>query len=89
MNSLIGTWVLCSVGFTSYNPALKKEVYINATNIKCQVIDDQIMKVGSPGWWRSPIVVDCSKELGWLKPTNTDGIFTFMKEDKDCDYGEI
>lgn len=89
MNSLIGTWILCNIAFTSYNPALKREVEIKASNVKCQVIDDRYMKVGSPGWERSPIWVDCSKEINWLKPTNTDGTFHFMKEDKDCDYGEI
>ena len=86
MNSLIGTIVLCNITFTSLNPVLKRAVSITAENVKCVVTDDRIMKVGDPMWKRSPVYVDCSKEIAWLNPTSTDGIFMFFKEDNDCDF---
>ena len=86
MKTLIGTWVTCSVSFWSHNPGLGKDVKIEANCIACQVIDDRLMKVGSPSSERTPIVVDCSKAIGWLKPIGTDGVFTFLKENGDCDY---
>lgn len=85
MKSLIGTWLLCTVNFTSYNPDIKKPVNITA-NVRCLVVDDSFSGVGSEDWNRHPIIVDCSKDIMWLKPTNSNGLFTFMKEDKDCIY---
>ena len=87
MKTLIGMWLTCSVSFTSYHPGLKRDVIMHAEDVKCQVLDDQIDPVGSPEWTRHPIVMDCRNAILWLKPTNTNGVFTFMKEDKDCDYG--
>lgn len=86
MKSLIGTWVVCNITFTSFNPILKVDVEIKADNVKCKVIDDKYIKVGTPDWIRTPIWVDCSDEINWLNPKNTDGTFHFFKEDKDCKY---
>lgn len=86
MKTLIGTWITCNIAFWSHNPALKKDVKIEANGIACLVVDDRLMKVGSPSWPRTPIVVDCSKAISWLNPIDTDGVFAFLKEDGDCNY---
>lgn len=86
--SLIGFYVTCSVSFRSYNPDIRREVQIDATGVKCLVIEDRYDQVGSPGWFRTPYDVDCSKAIMWLKPTNTNGIFTFFKEDNTCNLEE-
>lgn len=86
MKTLIGVYLTCTVSFQSINPAINRPVTVTATDIKCQVIDDRFMTVGTSDWQTEPIVVDCRKEIMWLKPINTDGIFTFLKGDKHCDY---
>lgn len=86
MRSLIGVYIVCNVVFNSYNPDIKREVQVKADGVTCRVEDDRQMRVGSPGYVRTPILVDCSKAINWLKPTNTDGTFLFFKEDGDCVY---
>ena len=82
MNTLIGTWVACSLSFWSYNPDIKREVRITTDSAVCQVIDDRFMPVGNPDHWEYPLVVDCSKAIMWLKPLRGNGIFFLLK--KDC-----
>jgi hypothetical protein len=82
METLIGTWLACTVTFWSHNPALKRDVQIKAEGIQCQVKDDRYERVGSPGHWQYPIFVDCSKAIMWLKPLRGHGEFFLTR--KDC-----
>lgn len=86
MTSLVGLYVACQITVTLKHPTLK---YVSQKLVaSCLVVDDVFDKVGSPDWERSPIIVDCSsdKNFKMLKPEFNTGIYSFFKEDKDCDY---
>jgi hypothetical protein len=89
METLIGTVITCTVVFSSWHDKLNYPVNIKAENMECTVIDDRLDKVGSPDYWRTPIIVDCEKSIRWLKPFMSNGIFQFFKEDGDCDYDYV
>jgi hypothetical protein len=89
MKTLIGMVITCTVEFSSWHPQLNMPVSMKAENIGCTVIDDRLMSVGTPDFPQTPIVVDCSKAIEWLKPIKKNGIFMFFKEDGDCEYDYV
>lgn len=86
MSTLTGMMITCTVVFSSWHDQLNLPVMLKAENIACRVIDDRLMSVGTPDYPSTPILVDCSEAITWLKPIKKSGIFMFYKEDGDCDY---
>jgi hypothetical protein len=86
MSTLIGTMVTCTVMVTSWHKFLKQPVRLKAENIRCLVVDDRLERVGYPGYWRTPIIIDCSKAIKFMDPIRKSGIYLLFKEDKDCEY---
>ena len=87
--TMIGSLITCTVTFLSINPDIGVTVTVKANDVLCRVIDDRLSTVGTPDSASHPILVDCLKEIEWLNPIDTDGVFLFNKEDGDCDYGTI
>lgn len=85
MTSLTGAYLVCQITLTIINAAgqLDSEKVV----AQCLVVDDQFMKVGTPEHSYSPIIMDCTndKNVKLLNPV-TPAIYTFYKEEKDCDY---
>lgn len=85
MTSLTGMTLVCQITLTIMNAA--NQLDSERIVAQCLVVDDQFMKVGSPDLSYSPIIMDCTndKNVKLLNPV-TPAIYTFYKEEKDCNY---
>lgn len=86
METLIGLWVTCSLTFLTENPDLKRPVPVTVERARCQVIDDRFMPVGTSELSRTPVLLDCSRDILMFKLTHGDRVFLVNKEDGYCQW---